>query len=377
MEVIPDLDRGARPWLELQSHDPITTPYQNYEFLKLWFQEAGQLRGVTPCVVAAHDAADRLLVVLPLGLCSTGPVRVLSFLGGKHANFNFGIWRRDTAPAFTATDLDLLLRQVAASPLRPDLLTLCRQPASWQGVANPLLLLPHQIAPNSSAKITFGTAGVEAINREISTAMRGRLRTKERKLRALEGYRYHRVTEPADVDRLLDQFFAVKTVHMAAQGLPNVFAEPGVVPFLRAACHHGLAAGHPLIELHALEGGGELLALFGGIVDGRRFSGMINTYTLSDKARHSPGLILILHMLNDYAQRGYESFDLGVGAAQYKSFFCKEPEPLFDSFVPLTPLGRLAAVGVRSAASLIRSAKRAPMLWNALQAVRRQIGPRN
>ena len=50
---------------------------------------------------------------------------------------------------------------------------------------------------------------------------------------------------------------------MAAQGLGNVFAEAGVAEFLREACHHKLAGGRRLIEIHALEGGGEVLALFG------------------------------------------------------------------------------------------------------------------
>ena len=70
---------------------------------------------------------------------------------------------------------------------------------------------------------------------------------------------------------------------------------------------------------------------------------MFNTYTLGDNARHSPGLILLVHMVNESGARGVRSFDIGVGRAHYKSFFCRESEPLFDTFLPLTPRGRLAA----------------------------------
>ena len=45
VEVVPELVAGAAPWLELQSQDAVATPYQNYDFLKLWQQEVGQLRG--------------------------------------------------------------------------------------------------------------------------------------------------------------------------------------------------------------------------------------------------------------------------------------------------------------------------------------------
>jgi hypothetical protein len=57
---------------------------------------------------------------------------------------------------------------------------------------------------------------------------------------------------------------------------------------------------------------------------------MFNTYTLGEHSRHSPGLILLRHMVVDSADRGLRAFDLGVGKAEYKSTFCDEVEPLFD-----------------------------------------------
>jgi CelD/BcsL family acetyltransferase involved in cellulose biosynthesis len=201
--------------------------------------------------------------------------------------------------------------------------------------------------------------------------MRSRLRIKERKLKKLAGYGYVQPTSAADIDRLLDAFFALKAVHMRSQGLTNVFAEPGVAAFVRQASHIRLADGRPLIELHALEGDGEVLALYGAVVDPYRFSAMFNTYTLSSHARHSPGLILLQHMIAACAQRGARSFDIGVGRAHYKSFFCKEAEPLFDTFLPLTPRGRLAAPAFRATFAAKRMIKSKPALWAAVQFFRR------
>jgi CelD/BcsL family acetyltransferase involved in cellulose biosynthesis len=98
---------------------------------------------------------------------------------------------------------------------------------------------------------------------------------------------------------------------------------------------------------------------------------MFNTYTLSEHSRHSPGLILLLHMIEDCAARGVRSFDIGVGRAQYKSFFCKEPEPLFDTFLPLTLRGRLAAPVLAAAYATGRVIKERPALWSAVQRLRR------
>ncbi len=50
-------------------------------------------------------------------------------------------------------------------------------------------------------------------------------------------------------------------------------------------------------------------------------------------------------IIDHYAGRGYRSLDLGIGSDDYKRMFCKDDEPIFDSFIPLTTRGRLAAVG--------------------------------
>jgi len=180
--------------------------------------------------------------------------------------------------------------------------------------------------------------------------------------------------KPPDRPKLSgDRIFTVKAAHLAERGLANAFAEPGVEEFVRDLCHRGLAAGRPLTELHAIEGGGELLATFAGTGDGRRFSSMFNTYTPGPLSRYSPGLVLLTHMVARLGERGFTCLDLGAGDAGYKRGFCREVEPLFDSFWPLTARGHLAAAGARPATALKRTIKHTPRLWSALQTVRRQV----
>src|SRR5690606_19876609 len=99
--------------------------------------------------------------------------------------------------------------------------------------------------------------GEKLITEATSAATRSRLRSKERRLQKLTGFRYLRAQTPDDVDRLLAQFFPLKDAHMAAQGIDNVFAEPGAQDFIRDICRIGLAADRPVLQLHALEADGE------------------------------------------------------------------------------------------------------------------------
>jgi CelD/BcsL family acetyltransferase involved in cellulose biosynthesis len=371
VEVFEDMSAAEPFWRRLEDGRALSTPYQRFDLLAAWQRHVGRNTGVAPFIVTGFDTASEPVFVWPLGRKQMGPLGVVKFLGSKHANFNLGLWRRDMVAAIGASHIRDIFEQVAAGGHRVDLAALLSQPSSWDGIANPFLLLPHQPAVDISARLQLDPPSANMIESVLSPSMRSRLRTKERKLQKLAGYRYIQAATAADIDRLLDAFFTLKATHMAAQGLTNVFAEPGVAEFLREACHNKLADGRPLIELHALEGGGEVLALFGTIVDDYRFSSMFNTYTLGDNGRHSPGLILLAKMIVQCAARELRSFDIGVGRARYKSFFCKEPEPLFDVFHPFSARGRLAAHAFVAAFATKRVIKSQPALWAAVQALRR------
>ena len=360
-------------WRHLQSQQALSTPYQHYDFLGSWQRCVGALAGVKPLIISAYDTAGHPLFLWPLGYPDRGPFRILQFLGGKHANVNLGLWHRDTAASINAADLALVLNRVAASGHGIDLVALRRQPARWNGVSNPLLLLPHQASPSDSCLRDLVRSSDGTVDLEVSRGMRKQLRGKDRKLAALPGYRYFRASTSEEVERLLDWFFPTKAKHLSAQGLTNAFADPGIQDYVRDICHSGLAQKTPLAELHASEANGELLAVFAGIGDGGRFSSMFNTYTLGPLSRFSPGLVLMLHMIANLGERGYTSFDLGVGDATYKRGFCREVEQLFDSFLPLTPKGHLATLGARSATAAKRGIKRTPRLFATLQSLQRQL----
>ena len=157
---------------------------------------------------------------------------------------------------------------------------------------------------------------------------------------------------------------------MAEQKLPNVFAEPGIEDFIRSACTAPLAGGNHAIDIHALECDEEVIAIFAGVADGHRFSMMFNTYTMSANSKYSPGLILMRDIIDHYAGQGYRALDLGIGSDDYKRLFCKDDEPIFDSFIPLSQRGKLAA-GVMSGLNRTkRLVKHNPALLEMAQKLR-------
>jgi CelD/BcsL family acetyltransferase involved in cellulose biosynthesis len=350
VDIVHDLGQAEPVWRSLEAEPQLSTPYQRFDFLGPWQRQVASREDILPFIVIAYDAERRPLLLLPLSLSHRHGLRSACFMGGKHATFNMALWDGDFAAAATAADLEALMSGIRQRS-RADVLALMQQPVTWRDLPNPMALLPSQASANACPLLTIEPGAAPATL--ISNSFRGRLKGKERKLQTLPGYRYHIAASEADIKRLLDWFFSIKPLRMAEQKLPNVFAESGVADFVRSACMAGLAGGGHVIDIHALECDDEVIAIFAGVADGHRFSMMFNTYTMSGNSRHSPGLILLRNIIDHYAAHGYRSLDLGIGSDEYKRLFCKGNEPIFDSFIPLSPRGRVAA----SAMSGINRAK--------------------
>jgi CelD/BcsL family acetyltransferase involved in cellulose biosynthesis len=367
VDFLGDLGEAESIWRCLENQPHFSTPYQRFDFLRPWQRLVGEREGVRPFIVIAYDRERRPLLLLPLVLCRAHGMRVAYFMGGKHATFNMALWDRDFAAGATRADLDALISAIREQSAA-DVLAFGQQPLRWRDLSNPMALLPRQASANDCPLMTI-VPGTSPTAR-VSHSLRRRLKTKERKLKMLPGYRYRVATTDGEIKRLLDAFFRIKPLRMAEQKLPNVFAEPGVEDFIRSACMTPLASGGRVIDIHALECDNEVIAIFAGVADGQRFSMMFNTYTISDNSRHSPGLILIRNIIDHYADSGYRALDLGVGSDGYKTLFCKGNEPIFDCFIPLTARGAVAAAAMSGINRTKHFVKHSPALLEIAQALR-------
>ncbi|CCD85714.1 conserved hypothetical protein; putative Acyl-CoA N-acyltransferase related protein [Bradyrhizobium sp. ORS 285] len=373
VDIISDLAAAEPVWRALESPDHVSTPYQRIDLLGAWQRAVGTREHASPFVVVGRDAEQRPLMLLPLALRNAFGVRVATFMGGKHTTFNMPLMDRDFAARADAGDLDVLL-----AGLRDhggvDVLALSQQPMRWRDLPNPMAHWPHQPSVNDCPVLLMPPGA--APTALLSNSFRKRLKSKEKKLQALPGYRYMIADSDAEIGEMLDWFFRVKPLRMAEQKLPNVFAEPGIEEFVRLACMAKLGCGRRAIEIHALRCDAEIIALFAGVADGTRFSMMFNTYTLSENARWSPGLILMRSIIDHYAQQDFRALDLGIGSDDYKRVFCKDDEPIFDSFIPLTARGRVAASAMAAIGRAKHAVKHSPALFRLAQRLRGALQPR-
>jgi CelD/BcsL family acetyltransferase involved in cellulose biosynthesis len=367
VDIFSDLSQAETIWRDLEDRQHFSTPYQRFDFLGRWQRLVGEREGLRPFIVVAYDAERRPLLLLPLTLRRAHGVRTASFMGGKHATFNMALWNKEFAIGATAVDLNALISAIGDRS-EADVLALSQQPLNWRSLPNPMAMLPSQASVNDCPLMTFVPGAPPET--QISNSFRRRLRSKERKLQALPGYRYRAAATDAEIKRLLDAFFRIKPLRMAEQKLPDVFAAPGVEDFIRDACMAPLAGGGHAIDMHALECDDEVIAIFAGVADGYRFSMMFNTYTTSENSRYSPGLILVSNIVDHYTGRGYHALDLGVGSDDYKRMFCKGDEPIFDCFIPFSPRGKVAAAAMSGINRAKHVVKHNRALFQAAQKLR-------
>src|SRR5665647_2304312 len=113
IEIFDDLTAAEPHWRALERGHSLATPYQSYDFLKFWQRHVGASCRMTPFIVTGFNAAGTPLFVWPFGRRQLGGLRVVEFLGGKHANFNMALWRREAAAAIGADELRAVLSRLA------------------------------------------------------------------------------------------------------------------------------------------------------------------------------------------------------------------------------------------------------------------------
>ncbi|WP_370692002.1 GNAT family N-acetyltransferase [Bradyrhizobium xenonodulans] len=371
VDIVHDLATAEAVWRSLECPSNSATPYQRFDFLAAWQRRVGQRAGLSPFLVIARDDEGRPLGLLPLALQTAFGVRYASFMGGTHSTFNMGLWQSEFAATATEHDLRSLTAMLAARD-KADVLVLRRQPTYWRDLQNPLRLLPHEPSTVHCPVRTI-EPGATSVSL-VSESLRRRLQRKERKLQLLAGYRYYIASDDVDITRLLDWFFQVKPQRiMAQQKLPSPFADPDVQGFIRSACMTKLADCGRAIEIHALECDEEVIAILAVMADDHRFSAMFNTYTMSRKAKFSPGLILMRHVIDHFAGQRYRAFDFGIGFYDYKLLVCPDYEPIFDSFIPLSVRGRFAVGAISAVNEAKRFMKSNPALHDIAQNLRSRL----
>ena len=365
VEVYETLEDARPAWAALAANVS-ASPYQSFDFARIWFVSLGAASGATPLIVVARDEADVPVALLPLARAALGPLRLAAFLGGKDSNFNLGLFLPDRE--WSRDDLAALFAE-AARRARPriDAFLLVNQPLSWRGFANPLAAAPRQ--PSASYAYATALPGDYSVwlDARASKDAKKKMRKKRARLEAIAPLERRCAASADEIDRALAAYRAAWRARAEVIGVRDPYASPAAQEFLARL------ARERTLELHTLLHGDRIIAVFGALPGINRLCGLFIGHDGDPEiARSSPGEIIVQAVVADAIARGFVEFDLGVGESRYKDDACEIVEPLFDSAFGFGPLGRIAARGFLAKQGLKRRVKQSPQ---RLALVNRLLAP--
>ncbi|MEZ5842057.1 MAG: GNAT family N-acetyltransferase [Hyphomicrobiales bacterium] len=372
LRYITDIARAEKIWRSFEDK-AVMTAYQRFDFLAAWYRHIGRREEIAPMIIIGEINGEPAFL-WPFGISAQGPWRVARWLGGRHANYNLGLYDKAAMGSLDAEAMSALFARVAGLAGGIDVFELMNQPETWEGVDNPVAGLPHQPSPSFAYAMRLGADFETVLAEKRSAKARKKIRHKERRLAELEGYKCAMAETPAEARRVLEVFAEQKAARFAQMGIDNPFHEPGVMDFFHDLAARSMGVENPAFRLAYIEAEGEIQATFSGTTTRGRCSGSINSFANNEIAKFSPGESALMKLMADACERGCDSFDLGVGEAYYKDLWCDTTEPLFDCFVPITPAGHVYAQikGLRQRVK--RSIKQNPVAWGLVQRVRRARG---
>ncbi len=273
---------------------------------------------MTPFIVVAFNAMGTPLFLWPFGCRKLGGLRVVEFLGGKHANFNMALWRRDVAAKIGADDL----RAALSAPCRARRPRQAHQPAADLGrhhqsvrAAAAAAFGQFRLQRRAGARLRRAVARPHQCGRPQEDAQegaharelwRGSLRAgARRRRRAPRARRLLQAEERAHAQLWASRMFSRHPACGASSRRRRPSSMPAASRRSNSTRFRSTTSSWRPWAASSAAGASAPCS-----IRSRKAATPIE----------SPGEQLIVNLVRGCCERGLDTFDLGIGEAHYKNF---------------------------------------------------------
>ncbi|TWB20004.1 CelD/BcsL family acetyltransferase involved in cellulose biosynthesis [Rhizobium sp. ERR 1071] len=358
-------------WRALE-RDDLNSLHQSYDWCAAWVENLER-----PLAIIRGSIGDQVAFILPLEIIRSRGTRRAEFIGGHHNNINTGLFSAEflengglTAPQASAIS--------AALRGKADVVILRNVPLEWRGRKNPLALLTSIENQNHAFQMPFLGSFEASLKQVNAKRRRKKFKHQSRLLDARGGYEYV-IAGPDEQDALLDLFFRQKAIRFEDAGLPDAFKDGRIKAALHAMLRRRQGDGiGATLEMHALRLKGEHEGHIPAIAAlSRKGDHVICQFASIDEAlvaEASPGELLFWLMIERLHREGVALFDFGIGDQIYKRSWCPMETVQYDLFLPVSGMGRLAAMANRVITRTKVAIKSNRKLYSFIQRLRARHG---
>lgn len=371
-----DLKACQDDWLTLEANGAVGPAFQRYAWQSSWFETLGALKNAHPFILIAYQL-DVPVMVLPFAtICNKG-VNRLVWAGGKHSNFNFGLFSKQITDRLHSEQQRAALEQAIVDVLalaNVDLVQLSANPDHWDGLPHVLTskAIKAGMTPAFGLDLTPGfDALFEAKNRK---RMRKKFRWQRRFLESENhSWRLVETSDPSEFGPFLEAFYAQKSARFKALGIADIFAQTDTQAFVDSLKQSNAGSDNlaPTLHFYGLEVDDRLIATYAGGSQNGCFSAYFNSFDEDYLPRLSAGEMLLGEMIRHRCELGDRFFDLGMGDERYKHLWCDVRIDYFTHTRSQTFKGQIAGMGETILADLKRTVRSNDKLWAGYKKLRK------
>ncbi|MEA2947153.1 MAG: hypothetical protein QOI40_2483 [Alphaproteobacteria bacterium] len=334
VELFDGQDLAAARWPTIAA-DPelLMHVFQSREFLEVWMATIGRSRHAQCFLAIVTDQDNRPILYLPLSVETKFNARILRFMDAGVTDLNapiLAVGQNLTRGEFSAVWDEILSRLPGI-----DVIDLQKMPSNVGAAPNPLSYLDCQPYRSSGHVVDLANWHALAAKRGSIVRMRSKLRRHRRKLTAIEPTAFLANPSGPQWHRVMDRLTELKRrQYLRTSG--DFFSAPGVRDFYRE-----IAAPERLGQishLSALTCGDRIVAAHLGFVGPGRFYYILPAFDTEYRS-FAVGLMLLGHLIEQCANDGYSTFDLGEGDYSYKETWETQRIPLLSYERGLTAAG--------------------------------------
>jgi len=362
--IATDMEPLEDEWRALEAEN-FNSLHQAYDFCKAWRASFDR-----PLRIVTGRLDGKLAFLLPLEIVRGKLFTKAQFMGAEHSNINTGLMSAEFLRIATPQAMARIADDIRDAITDVDCVALTNMPALWRDLASPFSYLPHIQNQNHAFQLRIKGDFVQTLAQLNAKRRRKKYSVSHRRLDSMGGYQHIVAETAAEKHHLLDMFFEQKAARLAEVGLPNVFACPKTRNFLHKTLDVAETETEFPLRMHALKmtGGdmaGEISAVAGLSRKGDHVIVQFCSIGSGPTIEASPGELLFHLMIEQYNQQNIGLFDFGIGDMAFKRSWCTDETVQINITLPVTSLGRLAALKEETSTRL-----KTPALYQFLQRLR-------
>lgn len=359
-------------WRMLETAN-VNSLHHGYDWCRAWIAQHRR-----PLIIVEGRLNGALAFILPLEKVKGRMFTSAQFIGAEHSNLNTGLLAHAFIEAATPELMTTVSAHIRAAVTGVDFVLLTNIPKTWRGLAMPFAMLPAVENQNRAFALSMQSDFVATLAQLSARRRRKKFSSSHRRLEAMGGYAHVVAETPQEKNRFLDLFFEQKGQRLIELDLPNVFACPRTRAFLHGLAQLPQGEDRFALRLHALKmtGGafaGEAPAIAGISRKGDHLIVQFCTIGSGPLTHAAPGELLFHLMVERYNLENVRLFDFGIGDMPFKRAWTNVETVQVNVALPVSQLGRLAAMKEETATRLKTMIKQNPAVYSFLQRIRARV----